>query len=93
MKLTKLIESKYPKRSEEYKSVEWLENKKKDYNASCLELHHYSILYYFIMYLFKKNKELEDKYNEELKENVRLSELFCKAQTELNKKKTRKTNK
>ena len=29
MKLTKLIEKTYPKNSEEYKVVEWLENKKK----------------------------------------------------------------
>jgi hypothetical protein len=92
MKLTKLIEKTYPKNSEEYKAIEWLENKKKDYNASSIDLHYYTILYYFIMYLFNKNKELKDNYNMELDENVRLSELFCKARIELSKKKGRKRN-
>jgi hypothetical protein len=87
MKLSKLIEGTYAKTSEEYKSIEWLEKKKRDNNASCLDSHYYSIIYYFMSYLFKKNKELEDKYNAELIENVRLVELLCKARIELNKRK------
>lgn len=46
--------------NEEEKAIKFLENKTTNYSLSSEALHYYSILYYLIINLQKKNKQLQE---------------------------------
>lgn len=50
--------------NEEEKAIKFLENKTTNYSLSGEALHYYSILYYLIINLQKKNKQLQEQLKE-----------------------------
>ena len=53
--------------NEEEKAIKFLENKTTNYSLSGEALHYYSILYYLIINLQKKNKQLKEQLEKERK--------------------------
>ncbi len=65
-----IIEETFEKTNEEYQSMRWLKEKIEECNDSALNIHYEMVLYYLVIDLLKKNKQLEQ-HIEDIKQNVK----------------------
>lgn len=69
-----IVEEIFKKTTEEYKAMKWLKDKIDDCNDDCLTINYNMILYYLVINLLKKNKQLEtnrDEAIEYIKEHIK----------------------
>lgn len=60
----KIIEETFEKTTEEYKSMKWLKDKIEEANDDSMVIAYCMELYYLVINLLKKNKQLETKRDE-----------------------------